>query len=198
MNHRTVNRAPVTPSKGAMNRRDALRSLFAVGGLAAMPAAASSLLVPSAARALDAGARAPEIGLASVANGGAQINLAGLRGQVFIVDFWASWCAPCADEMPVLERLFTTHRQNGFTVIGVSQDSAESNIQTFLRRIPVSFPIVLDNAHAVAGRYSPPRMPTSYIVDRRGIVRHVHAGFRSSDAGAIEREVAALVAEPRP
>lgn len=198
MTHRTMNRAHVPTSKPAMNRRDALRSLFAVGSLAAMPAAAASLLVSAPARALDAGARAPEIGLASVANGGGQINLAGLRGQVFVVDFWASWCAPCADEMPVLERLYTTHRQNGFTIIGVSQDSAESNIQTFLRRIPVSFPIVLDNAHAVAGRYSPPRMPTSYIVDRRGIVRHVHAGFRSSDAGAIEREVAALVAQPRP
>ena len=81
MTHRTMNRAPAPASKPAMNRRDALRSLFAVGSLAAMPAAASSLLVSAPARALDAGARAPEIGLASVANGGGQINLAGLRGR---------------------------------------------------------------------------------------------------------------------
>ena len=195
---RSMNRRPIAASKPAMNRRDVLRSFLAVSGLAVAPTAAASLLTPARARALDAGARAPEIGLASIANGGGQIDLASLRGQVFVVDFWASWCAPCADEMPVLERLYTTHRQNGFTVVGVSQDSGESNVQTFLRRIPVSFPIVLDQGHGVAGRYSPPRMPTSFIVDRRGIVRHVHAGFRSSDAAAIEREVAALVAQPRP
>jgi peroxiredoxin len=178
-----------------MNRRDVLRSVLALGGLAAAPSLAS-LVSPHVAHALDAGARAPEIGLAPIA-GGAQINLASLQGQVFIVDFWASWCEPCADEMPVLERLYNQHRANGFTVIGVSQDSGASNVQQFLRRIPVTFPIVLDSSHAVAGRYSPPRMPTSYIVDRRGIVRHVHAGFRSSDAPAMEREVAALVAAPR-
>ncbi|MBX7196453.1 MAG: TlpA family protein disulfide reductase [Sandaracinaceae bacterium] len=181
-----------------MNRRDALRSLFAVGGLAATPAAVSSLLTPSIAQALAAGARAPEIGLGHVANGSGQVQLSGLRGQVFIVDFWASWCAPCADEMPVLERLYNQHHAAGFTVIGVSQDSAASNVQQFLRRIHVSFPIVLDEGHSVAGRYSPPRMPTSFIVDRRGIVRHVHAGFRASDASTIEREVAALVAQPAP
>jgi peroxiredoxin len=178
-----------------MNRRDVLRSALALGGLAAAPSLVS-LVAPRVAQALDVGARAPEIGLVPIA-GGAAINVAGLRGQVFIVDFWASWCEPCADEMPLLERLYNQHRASGFTVIGVSQDSAASNVQQFLRRIPVTFPIVLDNGHAVAGRYSPPRMPTSYIVDRRGIVRHVHAGFRSSDAPAMEREVAALVAQPR-
>lgn len=180
-------------SNPTMKRRDALRSFLALGGLAAVPPLASSVVAPAVAHALDAGARAPEIGLSDSA--GHAINLASLRGQVFIVDFWASWCEPCADEMPVLERLYQQHHGNGFTVIGVSQDRAQSNVDQFLRRIHVSFPIVLDASHAVAGRYSPARMPTSFIVDRRGIVRHVHAGFRASDAGSIEREVAALVAQ---
>jgi peroxiredoxin len=190
---RTMNRPSLAPSNGAMNRRDLLRSMLAVGGLAAAPSVAS-LLAPRVAHALDVGARAPEIGLAPL-SGGAQINLASLQGHVFVVDFWASWCEPCADEMPVLERLYNQHRANRFTIVGVSQDSGASNVQQFLRRIPVSFPIVLDASHAVAGRYSPPRMPTSFIVDRRGIVRHVHAGFRSSDAPAMEQEIAALVAQ---
>lgn len=194
---RSVNRTPRLSSEAPMQRRDLLRSLLAVGGLAAVPSALGAL-APAAAQALASGVRAPEIGLAAIANGSGNIDLAGLRGQAFIVDFWASWCGPCADEMPVLERLYTQHRQAGFSVIGVSQDSAADNVRQFLRRIPVSFPIVLDQSHAVAGRYSPPRMPTSYLVDRRGIVRHVHAGFRSGDAAAMEREVAALVAQPRP
>lgn len=194
---RSVNRASAAPSKPAMNRRDVLRSILAVGGLAAAPGVAS-LLSPSVAHALAAGDRAPEIGLPAIANGTGTIDLASLRGQVFVVDFWASWCGPCADEMPVLERLYAQHRAAGFSVVGVSQDSAASNVEQFLRRIPVNFPIVLDGAHAVAGRYSPPSMPTSFIVDRRGIVRHVHRGFRSADAGPMASEIAALVAQPRP
>lgn len=180
-----------------MQRRDFLQGFLAGGALAVVPTA-SSLLRPTLARALDVGARAPEIGLPAIANGSGTIDLASLRGQVVIVDFWASWCAPCADEMPVLERIFNQHRASGFTVVGVSQDSAASNVQQFLQRIRVSFPIVLDSGHVVAGRYAPPRMPTSYILDRRGIVRHVHAGFRSSDAEPMANEVAALVAQPRP
>lgn len=146
------------------------------------------------ASALDPGARAPEINLRDTA--GNQVTMASLRGRVVIVDFWASWCEPCADEMPVLERLYNEHRERGLTVIGVSQDRAMSNVQQFLRRVHVSFPIVLDDAHAVAGRYSPPRMPTSYIIDRRGVVRHRHDGYRSGDAATIEREVRALLDEP--
>jgi peroxiredoxin len=174
-----------------MKRRNLLQSLVGASALVAAPAL--HLLAPNAARALNVGARAPELGLPDMT--GQVVRLEGLRGQVFVVDFWASWCAPCADEMRVLERLYTQHRASGFSVIGVSQDGAASNIQQFLRRIPVTFPLVLDTGHAIAQRYAPPRMPTSYIVGRDGIVRHVHAGFRNADAAILEREVAALVAQ---
>lgn len=150
------------------------------------------LLVASTAMALDPGSRAPEIGLNDLA--GHRVDLAGFRGHVVVVDFWASWCEPCADEMPVLEALYTSLHGQGLDVVGVSQDSTAGNITSFLRRVHVSFPIVHDNGHAVADRYGPRGMPTSFIIDRHGIVRFVHRGYRASDRAAIEREVRQLVA----
>jgi peroxiredoxin len=78
-------------------------------------------------------------------------------------------------------------------VIGVSQDRSADNIAPFLRRHPVTFPIIHDAGNAIAGRYAPPTMPTSYLIDREGVVRHVHRGFRAGDAEAIEREVRELL-----
>ncbi|MGD8863940.1 MAG: TlpA disulfide reductase family protein, partial [Myxococcales bacterium] len=119
---------------------------------------------------------------------------AGLKGKVVIVDFWASWCAPCKEEMPVLQRLHKTYGSKGLVVVGVSVDNDASNVKSFLKKLGVTFPIVHDAKHSVSERYSPPTMPSSYIVDRKGIVRHVHKGFRAGDAKKMEAEVKALLA----
>ena len=155
----------------------------------------SMLTSALSASALGTGSRAPEIGLESL--DGQQIRMRSLRGKVVIVDFWASWCAPCREEMPVLSRLYDEYKDQGLVIIGVSQDERVRDARGFLRRTPASFPIVVDTEHAVAGRYSPPRMPTSYIIDRRGVVRHVHEGFRSGDERTIERQVRALLSQGR-
>ncbi len=188
----TMNRSVSPTSKPAMSR---IRSTSRIRGTWALVFAAAISLVAAGASALDAGARMPEIGLRD--GGGHEITLASLRGQVVLVDFWASWCEPCADSMPVLERLYTTYRGRGFTIVGVSQDRERARMTQFIERHRVTFPIVLDESHAVAGRYRPARMPTSFLVDRRGIVRHVHAGYRASDVAGLEREIQTLLEQPR-
>ena len=143
------------------------------------------------ALALSEGSRAPEIGLRDTR--GRSVRMSQLRGKVVLVDFWASWCRPCAEEMPVLERLHEKYGDDGLVIVGVNIDNEEANMKRFLRRTPVSFRVVHDGAHRVADRYSPPRMPSSYLIDRRGVVRYVHAGFRSSDAREIEAHVKQLL-----
>lgn len=149
------------------------------------------LAIAASALALDPGARAPEIGLADL--GGHQVNLAGLRGRVVVVDFMASWCEPCADSMPVYQRLYTQYQARGLTIVAVSQDRSADNARDFATRHHLTFPVVFDGAHAVANRYQPPRMPTAYVIDRAGIVRHVHAGYRASEAAALESEIRTLL-----
>jgi cytochrome c biogenesis protein CcmG, thiol:disulfide interchange protein DsbE len=162
-----------------------MRTLCLALGLSA------AAVVPGVARALEVGARQPEIGLRD--RSGNDIDLASLKGKVVLIDFWASWCAPCKQEMPVLERLYQKYKKDGLVIVAVSVDKEDSNVSDFLKQVRVTFPIVHDRDHKVADRFKPPRMPSSYIVDRKGVVRHVHGGFRPDDAAALEAEIKALL-----
>lgn len=165
--------------------RRVLSALLAVCALTFVP-------LPSAS-AVGQGALAPEIGLQD--RSGKLIKMSDLKGRVVIVDFWASWCAPCREELPVLEGLFKKYRDKGLVVVGVGQDKDPQNLAKFLRASPLSFPIVHDARGEVAGRYEPPKMPSSYVIDRKGLIRHLHAGFRASDKAALERELKQLLDE---
>jgi cytochrome c biogenesis protein CcmG/thiol:disulfide interchange protein DsbE len=180
----------VNPGRPAASKRGMSRPAARV--VAAL-LALSGLLAAASALALDPGARAPEIGMRDL--DGNQVTIAGLRGRVVVVDFWASWCEPCADSMPVYQRLYTTYRARGLTIVGISQDQRVDNARQFASRHHLGFPVVFDDGHAVANRYRPPRMPTAYVIDRGGIVRHVHAGYRSGDAARLESEITALLGQ---
>ena len=147
--------------------------------------------VAGTASALDKGTRLPEFGAKDLT--GKPVSLGSLKGKVVIVDFWATWCAPCKEEMPVLERLYKKYKDKGLVVVGVSVDEEAGNVGPFIKKMKVSFPIVHDAGHKVADRFKPPKMPSSYVVDRKGIVRYIHEGFHAKDAAALEKEVAALL-----
>jgi peroxiredoxin len=153
---------------------------------------ASSLLA-AGAQALDEGARLPEIGLNDLS--GKRVDVASLKGKVVIVDFWATWCAPCKQELPLLEKLYQKYKARGLVIVGVSVDQEEANVGAFVKQLKLSFPVVHDKAHAVADRVKPPKMPSSYVVDRNGVVRHLHGGFRSGDEAKLESEINALLGQ---
>lgn len=133
-----------------------------------------------AAQPLDAapapvgGAPAPDFSLDTLA--GERIQLADLKGQVVLINFWATWCGPCEAEMPLLEDRYTTYKDSGFTVLAVNVDEDVEVIQPFVDEYALTFPILLDPGSVVHDLYRVRGYPTSLFVDREGNIINVHVG----------------------
>jgi thiol-disulfide isomerase/thioredoxin len=116
-----------------------------------------------------------------------------LQGRVVLIDVWASWCGPCREELPLLDELATRLRGRGVDIVAVSVDEDRGAAEELLRTRPAwSLRVAHDPAGAVARALRPPKMPSSYLVDRRGVLREVHAGFTRQDAARIEAELIRL------
>jgi thiol-disulfide isomerase/thioredoxin len=127
---------------------------------------------------------------------GRQVRIADDVGRVRVVDFWATWCEPCREQLPVLERLHCELGPRGLSVYGVATDEERRDVEAFLVHTPVSFPVLLDPAgEALARPLAIDRLPTTLLVDRKGIVREVHLGYESADAAWLEARVVELLAE---
>lgn len=137
--------------------------------------------------------RAPDFSLPSP--DGKTVSLAALKGDVVLVNFWASWCAPCRQEMPLLDAMYKRFKSLGFTLVGVNVDEEPNAARALLRDVPVSFPVGLDSAMTVSAAYQVMVMPTTVFVDREGRVRHVHQGYRPGDEAAYEQQLRALLRE---
>jgi len=160
-------------------------------------AAALALAFAHPALAVEAGGALPPLELARLdAKATAPLSLAGLRGKVVYVDFWASWCVPCRLSMPALESLYRAHGAQGFVVVGVNKDVSEADAKRFLAKVPVTFPLVSDAGDAAARALDVKAMPSGYVVDRKGVVRYVHRGFTEETGARLAIEIDALMKEP--
>ncbi len=124
---------------------------------------------------------------------GIKLELKSFRGKVVLVDFWATWCAPCARSFPFYAELLDKYGDDGFVVVAVSEDEDQSEIERFVKKHPAPFSIVLDKGHTLAAKFAPPSMPTAYLIDRSGKVRLVHHGYSDDDRQGIERWVEKLL-----
>jgi len=117
------------------------------------------------------------------------------RGKVVYVDFWASWCGPCAQSFPFLNALNQQFHDQGLQVVGVDMDEDPADAQAFLARHQPNFTIAVPKSEKCAQDFSVQGMPSSYLVDRNGLVRHVQIGFRPGAAPALRDMVGQLLAE---
>jgi thiol-disulfide isomerase/thioredoxin len=154
----------------------------------------SAMVVLSAA-AQKINGKAPEFTGASPE--GKTIRLSDFAGKAVLVDFWASWCGPCRQEMPFLVEQYALNKDRGFAILAVNVDKDVKNLNKFLSGLAVKpdFPIIHDPQSKICPVYDLEGMPTSVLVDRKGIIRFRHVGFKPETKEELIKEINALVGE---
>lgn len=165
-----------------MNRRSFLHHAAAVTGGFTLSASSTSFA-----------AWKENATLPNLATFGLEGDLPNTNGKVVYLDFWASWCAPCKASFPVLASWHKEFASEGFLVLGISVDEEASAMQSFLAKNPVGFPVVRDAAQKLVAAADVKTMPTSFLVDRQGVIRVVHNGFREKDAPALKAKIKELL-----
>jgi thiol-disulfide isomerase/thioredoxin len=147
------------------------------------------------AKAVEIGAPAPAFTLKEI-NSDRSLALASLGGKVVLLDFWASWCVPCRESLPLYDQLRREFAREDFEVLAVNVDEVESDAQQFLRQHTLSYPILRDTDGEVAKAYALPGMPSSYLIDRNGVVRARKIGFTSKDYESLRATIRQLIGTP--
>jgi peroxiredoxin len=147
----------------------------------------------AAAATLQTGAPAPAFQLNS--NAGKPLALADFRGQIVLLNFWASWCGPCRQEMPILEQLNRQYHGKGVTLLGVNVEPDSAAAVAWLKATPVTFPILFDTESKVSSLYEVAGMPNTVIIDRKGLVRYIHRGYSAGAENDYLNQIRALIRE---
>jgi peroxiredoxin len=150
------------------------------------------------AASMDSGAvatsrAAPDFTLRSM--DGPNLRLQEQRGRVVLVNFWATWCGPCRQEMPHMNRLYEKYRASGFVLLGVNVDEDPKNAASVAAKLGVRFPVLLDTDKKVSKLYELATMPSTVIIDRDGRVRYVHRGYLDGAELTYEKQIRELLKE---
>lgn len=138
-------------------------------------------------------APAPDFTLKS--DSGKNLKLSEHRGEVVLINFWASWCGPCRQEMPLLSELHDKYKSLGFTVLGVNVEQDSAAAKKLLKEMPVTFPVLFDNDSTVSKQYDVIAMPSTVLVDRDGNMRYLHKGYKPGEEAIYLEMVRSLIRE---
>ncbi|MFZ2648922.1 MAG: TlpA disulfide reductase family protein [Burkholderiaceae bacterium] len=167
--------------------RERRRLVGAVLGLGA------GLGSPLCRAALAPSSPAPDFTLRSL--DGQNLRLSEQRGRVVMLNFWATWCGPCRQEMPHLNRLYEKYRTAGFVVFGVNVDEDIRNVAAVVSKLALKFPVLPDLGKRVSQRYDVSAMPSTVLIDRDGRVRHMYRGYRDGVEDMYEKQMRELLKE---
>ncbi len=173
-----------------------MRSWAKVGALALLVAAVGAGVCrrPSAGPLVSEGATAPAFRLATLA-GDALDSQALLSGPV-VLNFWATWCAPCVEELPSLERLHRALGPEGLRVVALSQDDDPVELRRFVARHGLTLAVARDAGHAVASAYGVEGLPTTFVIESGGRVRGAYVGVAEWDTPGALRHMRRLLTRP--
>jgi peroxiredoxin len=140
--------------------------------------------------AVGVGDKAPTFSVDSM-NGQGKVSVN--PGKVTIVDFWATWCKPCEKSFPKYQELYVKYKASGLEIAAVSVDEEKGGIPAFAKSHGAKFPIGWDDGKKIADKYKPENMPTAYVIDKQGVVRHVHKGYHDGEEKELEKEIKGLL-----
>ena len=168
----------------ARGRAASLR-VIACAVFAVVASTASSAIAPATA--------APDFTLNAM--GGPNLRLKEQRGRVVMVNFWATWCAPCRQEMPHLNRLYEKYRGAGFVLLGVNVDDDAAQAAGVASKLGVKFPVLPDSDKRVSRQYDLSAMPSTVLIDRDGRVRYLHRGYQNGYENTYDKQIRELLKE---
>ena len=126
---------------------------------------------------------------------GKNIKLSELRGQVVLLNFWASWCGPCRTEMPLLVKMHEKYKGTGFTVLGVNVEEDTAPAISIINKTKITFPVLFDKTNSVSKLYNVSAMPSTVMIDRDGNMRYLHEGYKPGDEEKYKEWVKKLLQE---